>query len=101
RINGRDIQPERHQSPCQECGDLCNCSDGMDCRVWAWRGAMHTSPPVALFVDRILRAATEADAAAGTAVHKASSVDGDIETIDRFFKQAPEPAACCAPGCCQ
>jgi len=54
RINGRDIQLEARESPCESCGDLCGAD--VDCRVWVYKGKEYNVPPKAMIIDAILRA---------------------------------------------
>ena len=50
RVNGRDIAGELTESSCSECGELCGCDGGVDCRVWDYRGERHTEAPTGLIV---------------------------------------------------
>ncbi|MDP9439371.1 MAG: DUF2703 domain-containing protein [Actinomycetota bacterium] len=55
RVNGRDIAGEEPiESSCQECGELCGCDGGVDCRVWDYRGELHTEAPIGLIVEALL-----------------------------------------------
>lgn len=96
RIDGRDIQPEALTSRCRECGDLCDCADGVDCREWAWDGAHHTAAPVALIVERIMAAALKGPAPGDAEAENPLPPDADDRNLRRFFAGAPVPAACCA-----
>lgn len=103
RVDGVDIQPEAHQSRCDTCGDLCGCADGVDCRLWAWDGALHASPPVALLVERIMaHAAGRAPAVAGDA----AASDAGVRAFFAAGGVGSEPqkesadAGCCGTGCC-
>ncbi len=61
RINGRDIALETKESRCDDCGDLCGCEGGVDCRVWIWKGQEHLEAPKAMIIDALLKAhATDA-----------------------------------------
>ena len=53
-VNGRDIQEELKESPCESCTDLI-CGEPCDCRVWTYEGKEYAAPPPALIVDAILR----------------------------------------------
>ncbi|NLW06815.1 MAG: DUF2703 domain-containing protein [Clostridia bacterium] len=55
RINGRDIQMDLKESPCESCGDLCG--DEVDCRVWVYQGKEYTAPPKGMIIEAILREA--------------------------------------------
>lgn len=57
RVNGRDVQPDYAVSTCESCGDLCDCGEDVDCRLWHYRGQDHETPPVELFVEALLRGA--------------------------------------------
>ena len=59
RVAGRDIQPDALLSPCRECGELCGCVGGVDCRAWRWRGAEWTTVPLDLVVGALLAAGLE------------------------------------------
>ena len=56
RVNGEDIAFELRESNCGDCGDLCGCGGGVDCRVWGWKGKEYLEAPQAMIVDAILRA---------------------------------------------
>lgn len=56
RVDGRDIAIEFRESSCKDCGDLCGCEGGVDCRVWVWEGREHLEAPTAMIVDAVLRA---------------------------------------------
>lgn len=100
RVNGRDIQPEAHQSSCAECGDLCACDGGIDCRVWAWQGERHLAPPVPLIVQAILAAASGPIDGQAAGVDPGVAAEGQ-QNLARFFSDESAGAeACCAPGCC-
>lgn len=53
RINGKDIAMEVMETPCKDCGDICNGS--VDCRVWEHNGTLYDQPPKELVVDAIMR----------------------------------------------
>jgi hypothetical protein len=110
RVNGRDVAFELRESPC----DSPCCADGrgepIACRVWVHEGREYTEPPVALFVDGILR-----EAYAGTDVNAEPEAEPYElpENLERFFAgrigtqtaAAPGEAACCPPAeqrsCCE
>lgn len=78
RVNGRDIQMEVRESPCESCGDICG--EDVDCRVWVYKGREYSTPPKALVVDAILRAVF------GGASDEPQPWTGDIpENLKRFF----------------
>lgn len=94
RIDGRDIAGELKENACGPCGDICG--DGVDCRVWTYRGQDYTVPPVDMIADAILQAARD-DTRSPVPVARR-----DVPTnLKRFFAgSAPASAACCDPGCC-
>ena len=55
RVDGRDVALELRESSCgsEACTD--GCGDHIACRVWVYRGAEYTEPPVAMIVDAILK----------------------------------------------
>ncbi len=56
RIDGRDIALQFKESSCRDCGDLCGCDGGVDCRVWIWQGREYLEAPKGLIVDALLKA---------------------------------------------
>ena len=100
RVAGLDIQPEAFQSPCQECGDLCGCGDGVDCRVWSWNGERHTEPPVAMLVGAILDRARTISHPEAMAVSPSQATGDSDGNLKRFFDGKAEQDACCSAGCC-
>lgn len=56
RVDGRDIAPELRESTCKDCGELCACEGGVDCRVWVWKGEEHLQAPKQMIVEAVLRA---------------------------------------------
>jgi hypothetical protein len=112
RVNGRDIAGELTESSCSECGELCGCDGGVDCRVWDYRGERHTEAPTGLIVEAILAEVRPSGAARSEGI---PFVDVP-ENLKRFFAgtgatrdassccSAEEQAACCDPaekaGCC-
>jgi hypothetical protein len=55
RIDGQDIALELRESSCKDCGDLCGCQGGVDCRVWVWQGKEYLEAPKPMIVDAVLR----------------------------------------------
>lgn len=53
RVNGRDIQMEVREKPCDSCGDLCG--EEVCCRVWVYKGQEYTMPPTALIAEGLLK----------------------------------------------
>lgn len=103
RIGGLDIQPSPLLSACKECGDLCGCADGVDCREWEWRGARTLSPPVGMIIENLMAAATGRARNAGSAYSEEEG-DPSASAVDAFFKgtatQAPQSEPCCSAACC-
>lgn len=112
RVNGRDIAGDLTESSCSECGELCGCDGGVDCRVWDYRGERHTEAPTGLIVEAIL---AEVGPSGNARSEEATFVDvpGNLK---RFFAgtdaarevssccSTEEHASCCDPaekaGCC-
>lgn len=97
RIDGRDLQPDGARSRCKECGDLCNCAGGMDCRAWEWRGVTTATPPVGLFVEAILAAVAGSAAIARRA---ADAPEGPSPEIQAFFGGRDRKEGCCETNRC-
>ncbi len=112
KVNGRDIAGELIESSCSECGELCGCDGGVDCRVWDYRGGQHTELPTGLIVEAILAEVWPL----GTLQSEETPFVDVPENLKRFFAgtgaaraassccSAEEQAACCDPaekaGCC-
>ena len=112
-VNGHDIAGELIESSCSECGELCGCGGGVDCRVWDYRGEQHTEAPIGIIVEAIL-AEIIGPASAARSEERRSS--GMPENLKRFFDgvcaatntssccSADEQATCCdqaqKAGCC-
>jgi len=102
RIDGRDIQPEAHQNRCQECGDLCGCNEGVDCRIWAWRGNTFTTAPVAMIVEALLSAALTRVGDENNSKTQSAPAGELSDNLQQFFDAKEESKAdgCCATTCC-
>ena len=61
RVSGKDIALDLRESPCDDCGEICGCKGGVNCRVWAWRGKEYPEAPKAMIVDAILKAYSHAE----------------------------------------
>jgi Domain of unknown function (DUF2703) len=111
-VNGHDIAGELIESSCSECGELCGCGGGVDCRVWQYRGEQHTEAPIGLIVEAIL-----AEIGPAGAARSEEPMSTDVpENLKRFFAgvgaarnassccSADEQATCCEQaekaGCC-
>jgi hypothetical protein len=119
-VNGRDVAGELIESSCSECGELCGCEGGVDCRVWDYRSEIHTEAPASLIVEAILAEAFGQPAGArGEGSPEATTPSADApENLRRFFAgsgtstaeeassccSTEEQATCCEPaekvGCC-
>ena len=111
-MNGRDIAGELIESSCSECGELCGCDDGIDCRVWDYRGERHLEAPTGLIVEAILAEVWPL----GTARSEETPFVDVPENLKRFFTgtgaasgassccSTEEQASCCdsaeKTGCC-
>ncbi|MFC4248240.1 DUF2703 domain-containing protein [Natribaculum luteum] len=99
RVDGRDLQPAYRESTCESCGDLCDCEGGVDCRIWTYDGREHTTPPVELLLEGLLRAAV------GTATTQSEQSEADDrlpENLERFFAETSPDSADetdCGCGC--
>lgn len=82
RVDGRDIALEFKQSSCKDCGDLCGCDGGVDCRVWIWNGQEHLEAPKGMLIDALLKAYANGPAGRDTAAYRLP------ENLRRFFAQA-------------
>ncbi len=103
RVNGRDIAGDLTESSCSECGELCGCDGGVDCRVWDYRGERHTEAPTGLIVEAIL---AEVGPSGDAQSEETPFVDVP-ENLKRFFAgtdAAREVSSCCSTaeqaGCC-
>jgi hypothetical protein len=63
RVKGTDIALDLRESACDDCGEICGCKGGVNCRVWAWRGKEYLEAPKAMIVDAILKAYSHAETA--------------------------------------
>jgi hypothetical protein len=111
-VNGHDIAGELIESSCSECGELCGCGGGVDCRVWHYRGEQYTEAPISMIVEAIL--AEIGPEGAGRS-EEAMSIDVP-DNLKRFFAgvgparntssccSTDEQATCCdqaeKAGCC-
>ena len=112
-VNGHDIAGELIESSCAECGELCGCGGGIDCRVWDYRGEQYTEAPISMIVEAILAEIGPAGAARS---EETMSFDVPVN-LKRFFAgvaparntyssccSADEQATCCdqaqKAGCC-
>jgi uncharacterized protein DUF2703 len=104
RVNGKDIALDLRESPCDDCGEICGCKGGVNCRVWAWQGKEYLEAPKAMIVDAILKAYSHAET-----VPEPPSPYSMPENLRTFFlsparKQtttAPAKACCDKDSCCK
>ena len=111
-LNGHDIASDLIESSCSDCGELCGCGGGVDCRLWNYRGEQHTEAPVGLIVEAIL-----AEIGPASAARSEETMSTDVpDNLKRFFAgvgaarntssccSADEQATCCdqseKAGCC-
>jgi len=97
RINGQDIQPDYLENTCDSCGDLCACSDDVDCRLWRYRGEEHTTAPVGLLVEA-LTAAIVSPQSAGVEISVSQS-DGVSANVQAFFEDPETDDTSCGCEC--
>jgi Domain of unknown function (DUF2703) len=94
RIDGEDVALELRESPCgaEACTDGCGADTA--CRVWVYRGAEYTEPPVEMVVDAILRRVY-----GGVASPRADVVSDYAlpENLERFFTGRTSSE----DGCCR
>jgi hypothetical protein len=99
RVNGRDIAGELIESSCSECGELCGCDGGVDCRVWQYRGERHTEAPTGLIVEAILAEVWPSVGARSEEKLGATSLVDVPENLKRFFARtdaARDASSCCS-----
>ncbi|MBA3473658.1 MAG: DUF2703 domain-containing protein [Rubrobacter sp.] len=95
RVNGHDIAGEPIESSCSECGELCGCDGGVDCRVWDYRGEQLTKAPIGMIVEAIL-----AEMGPMGAARSEETTFVDVpENLKRFFAgttAAQNTSSCCS-----
>ena len=112
KVNGRDIAGEMIEGSYPECGELCSCDGGVDCRIWDYRGERHTEAPTGSIVEAILAEVGPS----GTMRSEETHFVDVPENLKRFFAgtdaarevssccSTEEQATCCDPaekaGCC-
>lgn len=92
RLNGRDLQLEVKESPCESCGDLAG--EAVDCRMWAWRGKEYTFPPKEMIVDALLR---EVYGRPDSRSEPAGRQAEPPENLKRFFRARRGKTGCDPP----
>ena len=105
RINGRDVQPNISEKPCDCCGDICGGTE-VSCRVWVYRGEEYWAPPKAMIIDAIL---SEAYGGSEEVVDSTPQPADVPENLKRFFTgkeevESKSSVICCDPSelsrCC-
>lgn len=98
-VNGRDIAGELIESPCSECGELCE--GGVDCRVWDYRGETHTEAPSGMIVEAMLAEAfgSSDEARSGGKPEAVLSAEAP-ENLKRFFAGSGAPSVGTVSSCC-
>ncbi len=99
KVAGRDIHPEILLNNCKECGDLCNCADGVDCRVWRYNDEEFTEPPVGLLVEAIMAAAVggkETPEAAGVS----DKAQANMKKYFAYSEAEADDDDCCDKSTC-
>mgnify|MGYP006279291269 FL=1 len=97
RINGQDIQPDYLENTCDSCGDLCACSDDVDCRLWRYRGEEHTAAPVGLLVEALTVAIVSPQPSAVDASDR--QTDGVSANVRAFFEDPETDDTSCGCEC--
>lgn len=82
RVNGRDIQMDFRESPCESCGTLCECEGGASCREWEYQGQWYTAPPKGLIIEAILK---EVYGGAGEEREEPRKWEETPDNLKRFF----------------
>lgn len=102
RINGRDLAAELRESPCEECGELCGCGDGVHCRVWEWQGVESREAPVALVIDALLKEYSLSELPSGESAAP-FSLSPNLRSFfqSRQTQAAPEATCCDRETCCE
>lgn len=102
RVNGRDIALELRETNCGDCGDLCNCEGGVDCRVWVWRGKEYTEAPKGLIIEAILRSlGGSASPETSEAFRLPQNLRSYFDGISPDTKPVAEHECCDRDTCCE
>lgn len=103
RVNGHDIALELRESGCDDCGSICGCEGGIDCRVWVWRGKEYPEAPKAMIVDALLRGYAMAGSpppAPREPYRMPANLRRFFDGVEGRTAAEAEEAPCCASGCC-
>lgn len=87
RVNGRDIQLNWRQTPCDSCSK--DCATEVSCREWEYRGHWYTVPPKELIIQAILREVYGHEEKAQAVARPNQKARENLKT---FFARKP----CCA-----
>lgn len=102
RVDGRDVALDLRESACGDCGDLCG--EGVDCRVWVWRGRESEEAPEAMIVEAIETAARrEAEPPARAPYRLPDNLRRFFDAKARAGATGAGAAGCCGggpEGCC-
>jgi len=104
RVDGRDVALDLRESACGDCGDLCG--EGVDCRVWVWRGREHEEAPEAMIVEAIetaVRREAEPPAPTRTTYRLPDNLRRFFDAKARAGATGTGAAGCCGggpEGCC-
>lgn len=103
RVNGRDIAMELRESACGDCGELCGCEGGVDCRVWVWQGEEHLEAPKEMISHALIAACGRADSAAAASNEPFVLPENLRKYFDaRALKEKGASAECCdKTACCE
>ncbi len=103
RVDGRDIAFELRESNCQDCGDLCGCAGGVDCRVWVWQGKEYLEAPKPMIVDAVLQAyaAPPTGRPAGPYTMPENLRNYFAATAAKHSGSAAESECCDRSACCE
>jgi hypothetical protein len=83
RVNGRDIQLNWRQTPCDDCSK--ECATEVSCREWEYRGQWYTVPPKELIIHAILR-----EVYGHEEIQSGSAIESkDDREREDFFTQQP------------
>ena len=94
-VNGHDIASDLIESSCSDCGELCGCGGGVDCRLWNYRGEQHTEAPVGLIVEAILAEIGPASAARSEET-MSTDVPDNLKRFSAGVGAARNTSSCCS-----
>jgi hypothetical protein len=97
RVNGRDIQPDYIEGTCESCGDLCEGDNNVECRLWQYRGAEHSTAPVGLLVESLVEAIPPDRMQSGEP--RESQAYQLSSNVRDFFEESGSDESDCGCGC--